>query len=314
MVNHDIASPWVELALKLAGEAVNHVQKCSQKSGAAVVETRDATTGSYRYWDTETLRIDKEIEELYIDQLAEKGIDAIVLSEEVGNYKVEPRTAPEIKLDRPIYFVSDPFDGSLLYKRNIPAFWFSALAIYTRPEKVDIAEPLTAVVVDLSSRMVYYCDSEQSYEGTLDSWGKVDNRKVLKPSNTKSLADAFLETYLMKPHYMYPTTEQFKFLFNSVKFILPNGGPCGFCDVASGRIDIYFGFKQPHTDIYPGLAVAEKAGCMVTTFEGHPVKFEDQVEKRYNVICTANPTIHEKVLNLLADNNIKDTVGIEEDE
>jgi len=227
---------------------------------------------------------------------------------------VEPRTAPEIKLDRPIYFVSDPFDGSLLYKRNIPAFWFSALAIYTRPEKVDIAEPLTAVVVDLSSRMVYYCDSEQSYEGTLDSWGKVDNRKVLKPSNTKSLADAFLETYLMKPHYMYPTTEQFKFLFNRVKFILPNGGPCGFCDVASGRIDIYFGFKQPHTDVYPGLAVAEKAGCMVTTFEGHPVKFEDQVEKRYNVICTANPVIHEKVLNLLADNNIKDTVGIEEDE
>lgn len=313
MSNQDIASPWVELALKLAGEAVSRVQKLSQKSGAEVVETRDSTTGSYRYWDTETLRIDKEIEEFYIDQLAEKGIDAIVLSEEVGSHKVEPRTAPEIELDRPVYFVSDPFDGSLLYKRNIPAFWYSALAIYTRPEKVEVAEPLTAVVIDLSSKMVYYCDVHQSYEGILDAWGKVDDRKVIKPGNTENLADAFLETYLMKPHYMYPTTEQFKFLFNEVKFILPNGGPCGFCDVASGRIDIYFAFKQPHTDIYPGLAIAEKAGCVVTTFEGHPVKFEDNVEKRFNVICTANPVIHDKVLNLLANNGIKDTVGLEED-
>ena len=313
MSNQDIGSPWVELALELAGEAVNRVQKSSQKSGAEVVETRDATTGSYRYWDAETLRIDKEIEDFFIDQLAEKGIDAIVLSEEVGSYKVEPRTAPEIELDRPVFFVSDPFDGSLLYKRNIPAFWFSALAIYTRPENVEIAEPLTAVVIDLASRMIYLCDTDQSYEGVLDSWGKLVKKKVIKPGGTKNLADAFLETYLMKPHYMYPTTEQFKFLFNEVKFILPNGGPCGFCDVASGRIDIYFGFKQPHTDIYPGLAIAEKAGCVVSTFEGHPVKFDDQVEKRYNVICTANQVIHNKVLKLLADNGVKDTVGLEED-
>ena len=313
MSNQDNASPWVELALKLAGEAITRVEKLSQKSGAEVVETRDATTGSYRYWDTETLRIDKEIEEYYIDQLAEKGIDAIVLSEEVGSYKVEPKTAPEIELDRPVFFVSDPFDGSLLYKRNIPAFWFSALAIYTRPENVEIAEPLTAVVVDLSSRLIFYSDIEQSFEGVLDPWGKVEKKKVIGPSNTKELSDAFLETYLMKPHYMYPTTEQFKFLFNKVKFILPNGGPCGFCDVASGRIDIYFGYKQPHTDIYPGLAIAEKAGCVVSTFEGAPVSFDDQVEKRYNVICTANQTIHDKVLKLLADNGIKDTVGLEED-
>mgnify|MGYP000120723543 CR=1 FL=1 len=313
MSNQGIVSPWVELALTLAGEAVNRVQKLSQKSGAEVVETRDSSTGSYRYWDTETLRIDKEIEEFYIDQLAENGIDAIVLSEEVGSYKVEPKTAPEISLDRPVFFVSDPFDGSLLYKRNIPAFWFSALAVYTRPEKVEIAEPLTAAVIDLSSRMIYYCDIDQSYEGVLDPRGKVEKKKVIKPGNAENLADAFLETYLMKPHYLYPTAEQFKFLFNKVKFILPNGGPCGFCDVASGRIDIYFGFKQPHTDIYPGLAIAEKAGCVVSTFEGAPVKFDDRVEKRYNVICTANQAIHDKVLNLLADNGIKDTAGLEED-
>jgi fructose-1,6-bisphosphatase/inositol monophosphatase family enzyme len=218
-----------------------------------------------------------------------------------------------VEFDRPIFFVSDPFDGSLLYKRNIPAFWYTALAIYTRPDNLEVAEPLTAVVTDLSSRVVQYCDSTTAYEGVLDGFGKVGDRREIKPNNTTELGDAFLETYMMKPPFLYPTAEIFKFLFTKLKFILPNGGPCGFCDVANGRIDIYFGHKQPHNDIYPGLAVAEKAGCVVSTFEGHPVKFDDNVERRYNVLCTCTPELHDKVLGLLAQNDIKDTVGLEDD-
>jgi fructose-1,6-bisphosphatase/inositol monophosphatase family enzyme len=164
------------------------------------------------------------------------------------------------------------------------------------------------------SKLVQYCDSEGSYEGTIDYLGQVRNRRQLKPNTTSELAQAFLESYMMKPPFMYPTSEIFKFLFTKVKFILPNGGPCGFCDVANGRIDIYFGHKQPHNDIYPGLAVAEKAGCIVTTFEGHPVRFQERVERRYNVLCTCTESLHEKVLALLDAHGINDSVGLEEDQ
>ncbi|MFH1071012.1 MAG: hypothetical protein V1794_15440 [Candidatus Glassbacteria bacterium] len=313
MPSRDSSTAWTRFALGLAGEAANKVDRLSRKSGAEVVEMRDGTPGSHRHWDTETLRVDKEIENFYSAELADKGIDAIMLSEEVGRLKIEPKTAPEIALDRPVYFVSDPFDGSLLYKRNIPAFWYTALAIYTRPGRLEVSEPLTAVVVDLSTRLVQYCDPLDSYEGILDAFGKVDNRRLIKPNATKELKDAFLETYMMKPQFLYPTSEIFKFLFTRVKFILPNGGPCGFCDVANGRIDIYLAHKQPHNDVYPGLAVAEKAGCVVTTFEGHPVKFDDNVERRYNVLCTCTPELHHKVLKLMADNGIDDNIGLEQD-
>jgi fructose-1,6-bisphosphatase/inositol monophosphatase family enzyme len=305
---------WTEYALKLAGEAVATIDKISQKSGAEVVETRDGTPRTYRHWDTETLRIDKEVEGLYIERLAQDGIDAIMLSEEAGRMTITPRSAPRSALAVPIFFVSDPFDGSMLYKRNIPAFWYTALAIYSRPAAIETAEPLTAVVVDLVSKLVQYCDFQGSYEGTINAAGQVSNRKQLKPNTTSDLASAFLECYMMKPPFMYPTSEIFKFLFSKVKFILPNGGPCGFCDVANGRIDIYFGHKQPHNDIYPGLAVAEKAGCVVTTFEGHAVKFDDRIDKRYNVLCTCTEALHQKVLRLLADNGINDNVGLEEDQ
>ncbi len=304
---------WTQYALKLASEAISRVDRISQSSGAEVVEMRDGAPRSYRHWDTETLRIDKEVEGYYIDQLSKDGIDAIMLSEEAGRMVIESKNSPQAALSRPVFFVSDPFDGSMLYKRNIPAFWYTALAIYTRPESVASAEPLTAVVVDLVSKLVQYCDTQASYEGKIDRDGSVSGRRQLGPNATSDLGQAFLETYMMKPPFMYPTSEIFKFLFTRVKFILPNGGPCGFCDVANGRIDIYLGHKQPHNDIYPGLAVAEKAGCVVTTFEGHQVRFDDHIEKRYNVLCTCTEVLHEKVLRLLAENGIDDRVGLEED-
>ncbi|UCF37974.1 MAG: hypothetical protein JSU96_03685 [Acidobacteriota bacterium] len=313
MSHQDSSHAFTNYALKLASKAASIVQDLSQKSGAEVVETREGGAKTHRHWDTETLRVDKEVEGYFIDQLSRDGIDAVMLSEEIGRMDIEPEGSVLEGLDRPIYFVSDPFDGSLLYKRNIPAFWYTALAIYTRPERVVESKPLTAVVLDLTSRLVQYCDSQGSYEGTLESHGRISDKRGLRPNSTKELRDAFLETYMMKPPFMYPTSEIFKFLFTKVKFILPNGGPCGFCDVANGRIDIYFGHKQPHNDIYPGLAVAEKAGCVVTTFEGHEVDFDDNVQKRYNVLCTCTEELHQKVLKLLSDNGIGDGVGLEED-
>ena len=312
MFDISTASPWLKLALELGGEAARRVGELTQQKGAEVVDKRDETSGSYRYWDPETLRIDKELEDFFIEQLAERGIDALVLSEEVGSKKIEPRCAAEVELDRPIYFVSDPFDGSLLYKRNIPAFWYSALAIYTRPPKAELAEPLAAVVVDCSGGEVSFCDVHHSYLGRFGAEG-VKNVAVVKPNQTDKLSETFLETYLMKPHYMYPAVEQFKFLFRELKFILPNGGPSGFCDVASGKVDIYFAHKQPHTDIFPGIAIAERANCQVTTFEGLQVSFSEKVENRYNIVCSANETLHGKVLELLKTHGITDKVGMDEE-
>ncbi|MBN2289080.1 MAG: hypothetical protein JXQ83_07070 [Candidatus Glassbacteria bacterium] len=304
-------SPWVRLALELGAEAARRVSGMAQQKGAEVVDQRDSTEGSYRYWDPETLRVDKELEDFFIEQLAERGIDAVVLSEEVGSQKIEPRCAPEVEYDRPIYFVSDPFDGSLLYKRNIPAFWYSALAIYTRPARAEMAEPLAAAVVDCSGAEVVFCDTRLAYLGRFVE-RELTGVEAVKPNSTDNLKDAFLETYLMKPHYMYPAVERFKFLFRDVKFILPNGGPSGFCDVASGKVDVYFAHKQPHTDIFPGMAVAERAGCRVTTFEGLPVSFSEKVGNRYNIVCSANETLHGKVLDLLKSHEITDTAGMEE--
>jgi len=129
--------------------------------------------------------------------------------------------------------------------------------------------------------------------------GELADVVEIRPTGETELSAACLETYLMKPKFMYPAAIQFQPLFSQVKFILPNGGPAAFGDVAAARTDVYFAYQQPYIEIFSGVAVAQRAGCTVTTFEGEELVFEDNIEASYNVLCSATPELHEKVLNQL---------------
>ncbi len=276
---------WTAFGLAAIHEAVDLVNRLGGR-GAEVVDTR---TGEYRSWDPETLKVDREVENLFLAKLREAGVKATVLSEEAGTLTLAGGK-PRKGLEDEVLFVSDPFDGSLLYKRRIPAFWFTTLAVYTPAGKARCA-----VVGDCAARAVDFTDGRKAYTARFEKGGLAD-LKELKPNATADLKSAFIETYLMKPHYLYPAVKTYEPLLGAVKFVLPNGGPSGFSDVASGRIDVYFAHKQPFVDIFPGLAIAERAGCVVTDFDGQPVSFTPDINRRFNLICSANPTLHALVL------------------
>ncbi len=283
--------PWTEFGLTIIAEAIELVNSLGSK-GASVVDVR---TGEYRYWDPETLKVDKEVEDFFIKKIKEKGIYGTFLSEEVGKVDL-PKTGlcPE-NLNEEVYFISDPFDGSLLYKRNILAFWYSTLAVYSLDGIIK-----TAMVGDCTARAVDFCDDQRAYTAKIEDL-KITDISELKPNQTSGLSEAFIETYLLKPHYLYPAVFNFQPLLEKVKFIHPNGGPSGFCDVASGRVDVYIANKQPFVDVYTGLAIAEKAGCILTDYEGNIPKFKPDINMRSNIICSANQSIHEQVLEILKE-------------
>ncbi|HUU27254.1 MAG TPA: inositol monophosphatase family protein [archaeon] len=312
MSNEGSMSIWIKLALQLAGEAVKRVGEVARAIETQMAQTSSGSLEISGNWESKILDLEREIEKFYKVQLAEMGIDAVMLSKESGSPKVEPRCAPEDDLDRPIYFVSDPINSTFLYRREMPVYWYTALAIYTRFPKEELAEPLAAVVADCLTGKLYFCDSKCSYEGRFTAEGRLEESDLIIPNQTDKLSEAILETYQIKTEHIHPIIEKYKSIFREVKFILPNGGPGGFCDVAAGTVDVFFDFKPPRTDIFPGIAIARKAGCKVSTFEGYPVKFEEKVEKRYNnVVCSANEALHEKVLKLLKANGFSDNVVIE---
>jgi len=275
---------WTAFGLECIVEAMSLINELGGRGREVVSAQRE---GTYRYWDPETLKVDKVAEDLFIRKLQERGVRGVFLSEEAGRLELAGR---EDGPDEAIYFVSDPFDGSLLYKRRIPAFWYTSLAIYGMDRR-----PRCAIVGDCIEWTVDFANEERAFSGKVRDGQLVEIRES-EPSQTTELSQAFVETYFMKPHYLYPTAVQYEPLFQQVRFILPNGGPGGFADVARGKIDVYVAFKQPFVDVFPGLAIAERAGAVVTTFDGEPVTFEDDIEQRYDLICSATPALHEQVL------------------
>jgi fructose-1,6-bisphosphatase/inositol monophosphatase family enzyme len=276
---------WTALGLEFIAEALALINELGGRGREVVSSQRD---GDYRYWDPETLKVDQATEDLFIQKLGERGVKGVFLSEEAGRVELSGAKGGP---DEAIYFVSDPFDGSLLYKRQIPAFWYTSLAIYGMDGR-----PRCAIVGDCIDWAVDFANEALAFSGKVHD-GQLVEVTESRPTETTELSQAFVETYLMKPHYLYPTAIQYEPLLRKVKFILPNGGPGGFADVARGKVDVYVAFKQPFVDVFPGLAIAERAGATVTTFDGKPVTFEDKLEQRYDLICAATPALHEQVLS-----------------
>ena len=284
-------NPWTAFALLCIRDSLTLVSRLGERGAQVVSSSRDA---GYRFWDPETLRVDQAVEELFIARLREQGIAAIVLSEEAQRVEVTAEQQAQ-GLDEPVYFVSDPFDGSLLYKRRIPAFWFTSLAIYGMD-----GQPKCAAVGDCIEGTVDFADSEGAYTGRFVGDDAVDV-ETIRPATTRELGQAFLETYLMKPHYMYPAAHTYEPLLRRVKFILPNGGPAAFADVAKGRVDVYLALQQPFVDVFPGLFIAQQAGAVVSTFQGEEVTFSPDLDRRYDIVCSATTELHQQVLAQLAE-------------
>lgn len=287
------------LAFNLAAvaEALDTVaQLRDQNVGAETVERR---MGEFKSWDPDIFKVDKDTEDGFVRRLEGLPHPVVLLSEEVGR--------KEINADKPggtLYCVADPFDGSYLFKRGIPDFWYSSLAFFN----ADFS-PACCAVGDAVQRRIAFAGQKGAFiadlaEGALEHRFKLDAdyREMMGREPVTELADASIESYAMKPRkFLMPLVDRFRPVLEPFKFFLPNGGPYGFVDVAEGKIDCYFAAAQPFVDVFSGIYVAVQAGAVVTDFDGNEVKCSDNVESILNVVASTNPTLHEKVLAKVAE-------------
>jgi fructose-1,6-bisphosphatase/inositol monophosphatase family enzyme len=279
--------PWRRLVLEALEAAHAAVRRLAPRSGQRVVAGRKA---GYRSWDPEVIAVDTAAERAAVSALRRNGVRGTLLSEEAGETLLGGRFGRADSGTEPVYVIMDPFDGSMLYRRGIRAHWFSALALYGRDEK-----PKAAGVIDHISGEVVLADQAGAV-----SLGQPGGREVsLRPSRATALDGAFLESYLMKPSFLYATATALRPLFERAKFILPNGGPAGFADVASGRIDVYLAWNEALTEVFSAIHIAERAGCVVTHWDGSPVRFRPDINAVYSLVCSSNPVLHREVLKAL---------------
>jgi fructose-1,6-bisphosphatase/inositol monophosphatase family enzyme len=296
---------WGAFALATVQGSIEEINGLKE-SGRRLVATRD---GDYRNWDPDVLKVDEAAEGYIFDCLKrfnatkKDAFSARILSEEAGDRSFG--TGAE-----KVTVVSDPFDGSLLYKNDLGAFYYTTVAVYDADGK-----HIATAIGDCVNRRVDFANTHTALTARFEGPALKDVKGPSLSDNT-DLAKATLETYLMKPKYLYQEAndaysfvELFKPLLSQLKFICPNGGPCGFSDVAFGRMDVYFAHKQPLIEIFSGVGVPMTAGAVISDFDGEPVKFSQDLNERRFVVCTANRKLHAKVLNVVAE--IKRDAGVE---
>ncbi len=286
-MNRRGAFPWRQRVLECLRAASAAVRRLAPRAGQRVVAGREA---GYRPWDPEVIAVDTAAERAVRAVLRRGGIRGTLLSEEAGETTITGRTSRSRTGSEPVYVIMDPFDGSLLYRRGIPAHWYSALGIYGQG-----GQPRAAGVTDHITGETILADAA----GVARILQPGSRPVAVHPARTASLDGSFLEVYLMKPPFLYATATALRPLLERAKFILGNGGPCGFADVACGRIDVYFAWNEGLTEVYSAVYIAERAGCVVSQWDGSPIRFRPDIHAVYSLVCSANPRLHEQVLQAL---------------
>jgi len=278
-------------------EAMSTVQSLKgTQAGLRTIQTRQ---GEWKNWDPDVYGVDEATEGGYIARLKSLGRPIIMLSEETERVEINLEAGGE-----PVYCVSDPFDGSWLFKRQLPLWWYSSLAFFKR----DFS-PLCAATGDVNENLIAFSDERGAYLVTIHDGKPVGKqrldeqyRQALAGSPPQDLGDACIESYALKPKkFLKPLLEQYGGLIYSFKMFYPNGGPFGFVDVATGQVDVYFALKQPFVDVFSGLDIACKSGVVVSDFEGKPFRLQtDNCKTTYNVIASRTQRIHDQVLEKIA--------------
>ena len=287
---------WCAFALATVQGSIEEINALKE-TGRRLVATRD---GQYRNWDPDVFKVDEAAEGYIFDCLKrfnamkKDAFTARIISEEAGDRTFGTGRAK-------VFVISDPFDGSLLYKNDLGAFYYTTVAVWDAE-----GNHLATAIGDCVNRRVDFAGAKGAFSANYEG-AKLTNVKPAALSKNADVAKMTLESYLMKPKFMfqektdaYSFVETFKPLLSQVKFICPNGGPCGFADVAFGRMDVYFAHKQPLIEIFSGVGVAMSAGAIITDFDGNPVAFSSDINARLHVVCASNREIHAKVLALVA--------------
>jgi fructose-1,6-bisphosphatase/inositol monophosphatase family enzyme len=286
------------LGLAIVAETLDILHDLQGKaSGAMVIRTRE---GDYKNWDAEIFGVDEAAEGAYIGRLKESPHPVVLLSEEAGMVDL---TAG--KEGDKLYGVSDPFDGSWLYKRGLPFMQYSSLALFDAN-----FNPLVSVTGDVFNKDLAFANGNGAYMARLDGNGltgveRLDEsyRRQRHGEAASGINDACVESYLLKPaKFLMPLIDEYRPVIDAFKMLHPNGGPYAFAEAAAGQIDVYFARQQPYVDVFSGIQIAEQAGLVVTDFDGNDVpKPTEDYETVFDVLVSRTQTLHDQTLEKISE-------------
>lgn len=179
-------------------------------------------------------------------------------------------------------WIVDPLDGTTNFLHGIPVF---AVSIALEREGQVIAG------------VIYNPAMDELYTAERGSGAFLNDRR-LRVANRRELVDCVVGTGI--PHL--GRKSHGRFLEQQRKFMLETSGirrmgaaALDLAYVAAGRLDGFWEQGLSAWDIAAGIILVREAGGFVSDFEGGPKMMES------GSVCAANPEIHKKMLDLIAE-------------
>ena len=255
-------------------------------------EYRDHLAGIMQHGDGNTVtgynakgdrqrRFDVLIDEWVRDWLTRRGVDGVVLSEELD----------EVEIGTPgggYCFVVDPVDGSENYARDLP---LAALSIAVLPRSASLAPKnvVHAVVGDVAVP-----------PPVLASRGKGAHQcgRRLKTSGVRKLRDAVMSFEL---NHWSPDRALAETLLACAGVRAYGCASRAMCLVAAGALDAHVDVRRrltPESFLAASLAVVE-AGGQVVQLDGSPLGPFGGLRDRTTLIAAATPDLVKEIINAI---------------
>ncbi len=205
-----------------------------------------------------------------------------VLRESGGSFKVisEEGEPPVMGENPSVEVYIDPIDGSSYFILGNKRLCCTAIMF------VENGKVLASFVGDLVTGDIYYCDSKSAYL----------NGKEISFSMEKKGEKYMVATYAIKGKWISGVMPKLTELAQSKIFVFNNCGPLEQSLVTTGQFDASVDFLPINLWDYCGVAIAQKAGAIVTTTDGKPFEFKNI---RQTCISARNEEIHGMLLSAL---------------
>jgi histidinol phosphatase-like enzyme (inositol monophosphatase family) len=212
------------------------------------------------------------------DREAERAIKTLILQEFPGHGVLGEEHGTENPDSRHIWVI-DPIDGTRAFISGLPV-WGTLVGLTVDGDAVAgmMSQPFTG-------ELYYATDSGSHYEGP-------GGPRMLRARPTERLADATLFT-TTPALYRDGKRKLYDRLEASVRLARYGADCYAFAMLAGGHVDIVADPGLQPYDIVALIPIIEKAGGVVTTFDGRPA------EKGGDILAAATPELHRAAMEIL---------------
>jgi histidinol-phosphatase len=259
-------------------EILDFALELAREAGQLILPLWNNVTVQHKPDGSEVTEADSRAEELLRRRIAQRYPDHAILGEEFGGTPTH---------DAEDQWIVDPIDGTASFAIGLPLF--GSLIAYMRR-----GQPCVGVIAAHALGETIYARTGQGCwrrRGTADP-ERVSTSNVSDPAESFAVATSFEHTD-MDVRNPQPSIGLSR-LYKKVRRFRWSGDCINYALLCRGRIDIALDPAMNPWDIAALVPCVREAGGVLTSFDGN----QDVIWQR-NLVASANPTLHVKVLELL---------------